>query len=212
MVSSAKRRDMIELVDTILEGVAKGFSITRIMMYSSTNNVYVRKIFILLTNRGFVEIKRDPEKTRYYYKLTIKGIYLQNLLKNLRCLLLHNSAKNINGNSYSSLNVEEIKEKSDVVVHKLSSKKKRSRLEIYFTILSLINNKPRTVSSVANGCYLNLEQATRYLEELLRLGMLVKINDSSKEKYQITSKGLQFLDIYLKICELICEFDVVHYQ
>ncbi|MEM0368469.1 MAG: winged helix-turn-helix domain-containing protein [Desulfurococcaceae archaeon] len=211
MASLAKRRDIIEVVDTILEGVTKGFSITRIMMYSSTNHVYVKKIFVLLTNRGFVEIKRDPEKTRYYYSLTTKGIYLQDLLKNLRCLLLCNNTKNTTVHSYSGHNVEEIEEKSRIVLHKLDSKKKRSHLDIYFTILSLTINKPRTISSIANGCYLNLEQATRYLEELLKLGMLVKINDFGKEKYQITSKGLRFLDIYLKICELICEFDLVNY-
>ncbi|MEM0000270.1 MAG: winged helix-turn-helix domain-containing protein [Desulfurococcaceae archaeon] len=207
MIFLAKRRDIVEVMNEVLEGISKGLPITRIMMYSSVNYAYMKKVVLLLSDRGLIKVEKDPEEMRFHYYLTTKGIYLRNLLNSLNGLLVY-SYGNANDASWDpEYDAKYIEEKSRIVVKELSTKKKRSHIEIYFAILSSITNKPRTISSIANHCYINLEQATKYLKELLELDMVVEVSDLNKKKYQVTGKGMRFLDTYLRIYELVRGLD-----
>ncbi|MEM4851007.1 MAG: winged helix-turn-helix domain-containing protein [Desulfurococcaceae archaeon] len=90
MIFLAKRRDIVEVMNEVLEGISKGLPITRIMMYSSVNYAYMKKVVLLLSDRGLIKVEKDPEEMRFHYYLTTKGIYLRNLLNSLNGLLVYN--------------------------------------------------------------------------------------------------------------------------
>lgn len=207
MIFAARRRDIIEVMNEVLEGISKGLSITRILMYSNVNYLYMKKILLILLNRGLVKVEKDREEPRSQYCLTAKGIHLKNLLNSLNSLFVYSNGNASKTSWNYEYDAEYIVEKSRIVVKELITKKRRSRIEIYFTILSSVTNKPRTITSIANSCYLNSQQVTKYLKELLELNMIVEIANLNKKKYRITSKGLRFLDTYLKVYEFISGLD-----
>lgn len=200
MIYLHKRRDMLEVIRDILEGVSKGLTPTRIMMYSNSNYIYVKKIISNLYEEGLIKISRNPKESRSYIQLTPRGLYLHKLLIDFQYYLYSNGGEFVEENAIDGKLLEE---KALPTVNEILSKKRRGRIEIYFVILVSVMNTARSLSSIANMCFLNTEQAKKYIEELVDLNMLKEVDSDVKKKYFITHRGLQFVYLYLKIHELI---------
>ncbi len=75
---------------------------------------------------------------------------------------------------------------------------RRGKFEIIGEILSL-TTEPSTKTSVVYRANLNFNIINRYLDLLLRNGLVGVTEGSSK--YKITEKGLEFLDAYRNLEE-----------
>ena len=76
---------------------------------------------------------------------------------------------------------------------------RRGKFEIIGEILSL-TTEPSTKTSIVYRANLNFNIVNRYLDLLLRNG-LVEVQGGSSKKYQITEKGLEFLAAYRNLKE-----------
>lgn len=76
---------------------------------------------------------------------------------------------------------------------------RRGKFEIIGEILSL-TTEPSAKTSVVYRANLNFSIVNRYLDLLLRNG-LVRVTGGSSKKYQITEKGLEFLDAFRNLKE-----------
>lgn len=76
---------------------------------------------------------------------------------------------------------------------------RRGKFEIIGEILSL-TTEPSTKTSVVYRANLNFNIVNRYLDLLLRSGLVGATGGSSK-KYEITEKGLEFLNAYRNLKE-----------
>lgn len=197
----SKQRDQIEVINDVLNGITRGFSITRVTMSLGLNHLHMKRIITLLVNRGFVKSEIRPESMRHCYYVTKDGIDLQDTMRRLRHLLMHGD--NNDSNYSSKYDLKRIGEDSQEITLDLIAKKKRSYMEIIFVILSNILDEPRTLSYIANKSYLNQKQAKFYINKLAELEMLTEINKDDKKKYYITQKGIVFLGTYIGIYNLI---------
>lgn len=207
MVYLAKRRDILEILREILDGLTKGFSPTRIMMHSNTNYTYVKKVFSFLSKKELIKVDKNPEEVKTRYYLTNRGLYLWKLLEGFQYLLYSHSGV---GSAEEDPEIDEkyLEEKAYVAAREIINKKRRNRSEIYFTILSSVLSMPRSLSSISNACFLNPEQTKKYIKELLELNMITEIDTNrNRKEYRVTARGLQFLYLYLKIRELVQELD-----
>lgn len=207
MAYPLKQRDRIELVMNILNGISRSLPITRIMMSSNTNYAYMKRIISNLHDGEIIKVDKDYGNRKVRYYLTEKGAYLHKLLHGFTHFL------SIDSNSGATESIEfleedknQLKDKLNEVVGKILCKKRRTRIEIYVTVISSVLDTPRTLSSIANKCFLNTKQAKQYIDELLDLNMLEEISvNNNRRKYSITPRGLQFLEMYLRIHELLFE-------
>lgn len=91
---------------------------------------------------------------------------------------------------------------SDVIF--LHMKRNRSRNDIVASILRLVKEKGRLgITNIMYGSYLSYQQVARYLQLLIEGGLLDY--DERNGLYRITEKGLQFLELYDKMDELLKE-------
>ena len=80
---------------------------------------------------------------------------------------------------------------------------KRSRIEIMESILRSSYNGSRKTRLIY-GCNLSLSQFNKYSEYLIEGGLLTKNrNEDHAEVYQITKKGIEFLNDYKKISKVL---------
>lgn len=204
MIYLSKRRDFLEVLKDILEAISRGFAPTRVMMYSNTNYAYIKSTLLHLSEKGFVTKASSEGDVRIRYHLTYRGLQLLKLLSDLQGLSL-GTDRGVEDPEYDE---KQLEEEARPIVYGLVNKKRRNRSEIYFTILYSAMVLPRSISSIANSCYLNPEQSRRYIEELVDLGMLTEVtNGSGKVKYRTTARGLQYMYLFLKIRELVGELN-----
>ena len=91
--------------------------------------------------------------------------------------------------------------------------KKRSRIDIYGDILEFLKGHPNgcQVTRLSYGAGLSIDRINRMLEILSRcelikihvLGQPLQASLNQRRYYSITRKGLEFLEAYRKIQELI---------
>ncbi|MEM4717458.1 MAG: winged helix-turn-helix domain-containing protein [Desulfurococcaceae archaeon] len=197
----AKQRDQIEIIIDILNGITRELSITRVMMSTGLNYLYIKRILTLLINQGFIISENDTNKAKHHYYVTINGFFLLNMLRKLKYLLVDKD-NSITGDE-SRHDLKYISKRAKEISLDLIIKKRRSYLEIFFIILSNVIDEPRTLSSIANNSYLNLKQAKSYVNKLIDIGMIERISQGNKEKYRITRKGIALLSIYIEIYNMI---------
>ncbi len=88
-------------------------------------------------------------------------------------------------------------------IHGLQRRKRRDKIQIYYEILSAIEQeavheggaKPTRIQHLANMSY---DKLARYLDELQAKGMIYKVGNLS-----LTEKGHKFLQEYQKIEDLV---------
>lgn len=172
------------------------------MMHCRVNQTYMMRVVRALNSKDIIRAaERSPERARLNYYLTQKGAHLKALLGNLNSIVAY---PNIGHPAWEpKLDIKQLEERSHVISKRLITKKKRSYMEIYFAICSSIVSRPRTLSSIANACYLNFEQAGKYLSQLVSLNMVVELNSGGRKIYKITGKGALFIDTYSKVYELV---------
>lgn len=197
----SRKRDELDYIREAVEAVIRGYSITRATMYMNTNYVSMKKVMNKLIDKGIVEPSEHVSAKRQGLRLTEKGIHLRELLINLQYELYTNGGTSL---GEELIRPEELEERARQALAIINSKKRRSRVDIFFTILYHCSNAPKTLWTIANSCFLNIEKAREYVEELLEVNMLSVVNESDQQvKYKTTEKGLRFMTIYLKIFELI---------
>lgn len=82
----------------------------------------------------------------------------------------------------------------------MSSKGKRGRIEILADILEVVKRQSNCrLIRVSYGANLPLDRAKRLLAQLATSGLLTIRKDESVTTYQITKRGLEFLDIHKKM-------------
>lgn len=197
----SKKREELDYILEVIEAVLRGYSLSRIAMYMNTNYVSVKKITKKLVDRGFLESREEPGCKRQVLSVTDKGLQLRRLLSELQYKLYTNGGSAVS----QQIDLEEVKEKGQRAKEIILSKKRRTRVEIYFLILYHCADAPRSISSIANACFLNIEKAKEYISELQSANMISSITVDGHLRYKTTERGLQYLTIFLKIFELVYE-------
>jgi predicted transcriptional regulator len=83
-------------------------------------------------------------------------------------------------------------------------KRKRSRNNIVASMLRLVREKDGLgITNIMYGSYLSYQQVARYLQILIEGGLLDY--DERKGLHRITQKGLQYLELYDKMDDLLKE-------
>ncbi|MEM3703845.1 MAG: winged helix-turn-helix domain-containing protein, partial [Candidatus Bathyarchaeia archaeon] len=67
---------------------------------------------------------------------------------------------------------------------------RRSRLENYEAILAVLAKKPLTVDSIAYKTNMDCTLLGRYLESLMRNGLVMEKSDGKRRLYAITERGM----------------------
>jgi predicted transcriptional regulator len=86
---------------------------------------------------------------------------------------------------------------------------RRDRLEIIYDILSIIRKHGNSIlpTPLLRFSNLSTQNFNRYMDELVKKGLVREIQDESGERYySLTDKGFRFLEKYQKIREFIEEF------
>lgn len=199
MAYLSRRRDELEVIRSILEAASNELSLTRTAMHSGSNYKHVWRIILVLQEKGLIKVKRASKKK--HIVLTQKGQVLCKLLDGLQYCLYSLESCNSNNPEFSD---RDLAERAFSIVEYILAKKRRSRMEIYYIILVSLLDSTRTVSSIANKCYLNVEQARQYIEELKCSNLVEEFESTTSRKmYSITSRGLQLINLYIKIYDLI---------
>jgi predicted transcriptional regulator len=89
--------------------------------------------------------------------------------------------------------------------------KKRDRLEIIYSILSIIQKQKNSIRPTPLLRYSNVssQRFAEYYEELITKGFVRENIDKSDRKYiSLTDKGFMFLEKYKLILGFIDEFDL----
>ena len=83
---------------------------------------------------------------------------------------------------------------------------RRSRLNIMASILSLCSKKITQKTHIMYFCNLSYDQLQRYLEFLIRMGLLEVVkNEDMKECYKTTESGKEFLGLFNKLKDFLSE-------
>ena len=83
-------------------------------------------------------------------------------------------------------------------------KRQRSRNNIVASILRLVTEKSGLgITNIMYGSYLSYQQVSRYLQLIKESGLLDY--DEKNGLYRITEKGLQYLELYHKMDDLLKE-------
>jgi predicted transcriptional regulator len=83
-------------------------------------------------------------------------------------------------------------------------KRQRSRNDIVAAILRLVTEKGGLgITKIMYGSYLSYRQVTQFLELIMESGLLDY--DTKNGHYRINERGLQYLELYDKMDELIKE-------
>lgn len=200
-----RRRDLVELMSDVLKGISKDLSTTRTMMHTRTNWAYVKRIISILVNKGLVEIKQGQHSgIRIKYSLTSKGVKLMELLSRIERIKEEHSLDNPHG---QEIDIDELREEALSLARTVSIKKRRERTDIVFLIVCSLIDGPRTESSIARFAHVNTDQAYSYIDELLASGMIEKMHVDNKTKYSITSKGIEFIYLYVEIYKILYSHD-----
>jgi predicted transcriptional regulator len=77
-------------------------------------------------------------------------------------------------------------------------KLKRTPYEIIWQVLEYCK-EPKKLTQIIQGCNLNTNSATRYLNLLLTKELLLKVNDT----YRTLKKGVTYLELIEKIYEAL---------
>lgn len=192
-----------------MDAVSKGYKLTRVAMSSGCNYSYTKKIVSILIEKGLVStVKCEMLSRDQRLILTEQGLFLCKLLDDLQYCLYSKSVF-LNGGPQAELN--EKLERARRIVQVILGKRRRHRLEIYFTILVLLTNSAMTLYSIANRCFLNMERARQYVEDLVASNLVEEVHDEACNKiYRVTSRGLHFINLFLKIYEMIHEINQDH--
>jgi len=84
----------------------------------------------------------------------------------------------------------------------MSSKRRRSRLEVSAKILEVLANETSTKIDLMYKARLSFQQVTVFLKYLLEREFIKEVKIGQKSAYEITEKGGFFLDYYSKLQEL----------
>ncbi len=89
--------------------------------------------------------------------------------------------------------------------------KKRNRIELIYSILSIIKENKNYIKPTPLLRYSNLssQRFSEYLKELLQKGFIKEIKDKKERKYYaLGDRGFRFLDKYDTIRTFITDFDL----
>ena len=89
------------------------------------------------------------------------------------------------------------------------SSKRRDKLFIIAEILE-IAKEGTLKTQVMYRANLSFTQLNDYLRFMLRINLLAKVNENDKERYETTDKGMDFLQRYREITELLKNDDEVN--
>jgi len=70
--------------------------------------------------------------------------------------------------------------------------KKRGKLEIIYPILKCCRNKVSR-TRISYGAYVNFKSSMKYLDMLIKKGILEEVQTDSKNFYRLTPKGMRLL-------------------
>ncbi|MGA2874727.1 MAG: winged helix-turn-helix domain-containing protein [Nitrososphaerales archaeon] len=79
--------------------------------------------------------------------------------------------------------------------------KYRSRGEIVSNILRVVASRKATKTRLMYGAYLSYTQIEEYMEYVLQQGLISQISDTNL--YQLTEKGMQYLNLSDEMSQLV---------
>ncbi len=86
--------------------------------------------------------------------------------------------------------------------------KKRSRVDIYATIIEVLKRYPlgATITKIMYAAEIPHSRAKKYIQKLVENG-LIKPSLEDARRYVVTSRGLEFLEVYYKMREFMDVFE-----
>lgn len=84
--------------------------------------------------------------------------------------------------------------------------KYRSRLAILVDILEVIAEGETKPTRIMYGANLSYDRLQKYLDYLVRMGLINEIKDNEEVRYRITEKGLQFIKDARRVLEFMRAF------
>lgn len=84
-----------------------------------------------------------------------------------------------------------------------ATKEKRSKLDILTKILEAVVEGKTRKTHIMYSARLNFYQTQRFLNFLLEVNLVKEMKTDGRRMYEITEKGLIFLNSYKKVQELI---------
>lgn len=84
--------------------------------------------------------------------------------------------------------------------------KYRSRLAILVDILEVIAEGETKPTRIMYGANLSYDRLQKYLDYLIRMGLINEIKDNEEVRYRITEKGLQFIKDARRVLEFMRAF------